>query len=365
MLSKSLWLACLWFANSMVKAQVPETNCTVDDTELPEVQSGINNYVIDELGTVLFPYALNQCTGSSVITTGRWYWYECSMDNNGMSTVTKTEYFSDDCSGSGSVVAVYNETDMIEGEVGYFECSGTDSYARIRLSLDSDCENAVVIYAALGACSNMAGNSQLNFFCSANEAIAQIFSVEMQMSTTFLPSSTEVLFNVTQLLNDTLAPTEPSLFNETIFPTGLGINATVLPTGLNGTLPTMTTMFNATMPSMIINVSTSQIDIMMCEDDSFCTKWIISKQCNLVTSIDFGLSQGVYGVFEECSTDGEMASSTTMLEDFNTTLAENITVTEPSIIMTTVLGGNESGAVRPSLIFVVGMFLSFFFLVSV
>jgi len=321
---------------------------------------------VDELGTILFPYALNQCTGMNVITTGRWYWFECSMDSNGISTVSKTEHFAEDCSDLGSVVAVYNESNMTEGEVGYFECEGTDAYARIRLSLDSDCENSVVIYAALGACTNMGENSQMNFYCSAEEAIAQIFSVdEMDMTTTFLPSST-ALFNTTSLPSD--FNTTMSEFNATI-PTLLNATLVEFNTTLgefNGTLPTMSTMFNATMPSMI-NISTSQIEIMMCEDDSFCDKWIISRQCSLLTTVALGIDQGVYGVFEECNTDGNMASSTTMLTEFNTTFDDNITVTEPTAGSTSTTRGTEttSGAIRPSLLFTAGMFLSFFFLVSV
>jgi hypothetical protein len=367
MMSKSLWLVCLWFANlMMVKAQQPQANCSVNDTELPEVQTGINNFIIDELGSILFPYALNQCTGNNVITTGRWYWYQCSMDSNGMSTVTKTEYFADDCSGTGSVIATFNETNMTEGQVGYFECSGSDAYARIRLSLDSTCTNAVVIYAALGACVNMNDNSQMNFFCSSNETIAQIFTSNPMMSTTFLPSSTQLLFNTTNLptgLNQTILPTQ---FNATNLPTGL--NQTILPTGFNATLPTMSTMFNATIPSMI-NISTSQVEVMMCADQAFCTKWIVSKQCNLVTTVSFGINQGVYGIFDECSEGGMISSSTTMLQEFNTTFGQNMTATESSMINTilSTLGGNnaESGAVRPSLLFTLGMCLSFFFLVSV
>jgi hypothetical protein len=299
------------------------------------------------------------------------------MDSNGMSTVSKTEYFTEDCSGLGSVVAVYNETDMTEGELGYFECGGSDTYARIRLSLDSDCESAVVIYAALGACANMAANSQLNFFCSADEAIVQIFT--MQMSSTFLPSSTALLFNTTSLpteFNETFLPTD---FNETLFPTGFNatlatlFNVTTLPTELNATLPTMTTMFNATMPS-IINISTSQIEMMMCQDDEFCDKWIISRQCNLLTTVSLGFSQGVYGIFEECGTGMDMSSSTTMLTEFNTTFDDNITATEPTAssststsTSTSTTRGTEttSGAIRPSLLFTAGMFFSFFFLVSV
>jgi hypothetical protein len=122
MLTKSLWLACLWFSNSWVQGQLSgDPNCTVDEGELPEMQTGINNFVIDMLGLMQFPYAIGECTGNNVIDTGRWYTYRCDMDStSGMSTVTKTEYFDDTCSTDGIVIEIFNETNVTEGSRGFF-----------------------------------------------------------------------------------------------------------------------------------------------------------------------------------------------------------------------------------------------------
>jgi hypothetical protein len=332
----------------------------VDEQELPEMQTGINNFVIDMLGTMEFPYAIDQCTGNNVIGTGRWYKYQCDMDStSGMSTVTKTEYFDEACSGDGIVIATFNETNATEGSRGFFECSGSNTYARVRMGLDSGCDGAIVIYAALGACSNFGQDSQINLYCADNETIIQVFSLQDQLPTsTFLPSSTFL----STLLNATFLPT---LFNATL-PTLL--NAT-LPTLLNATLPPN---FNATLPSML-NMSTTQI-AMWCADEAFCTKWIfIPNECREITAIPIGVTQTtIYGIMDECFTDTDVVSSTTMI-DFSTT--GNVSATEPTIssstststsTSTTIISTETtSGAIRPSLLFTVGMFFSFFFLVTI
>jgi len=358
MLSKSLWLACLWFSSALVQAQIGNReNCTVGDEELPEVQSGINNFVIDMLGPMQFAFAIDQCTAANVLDTGRWYRYQCDMDSlSGMSTVTKTEYFDDACSGDGIVIETFNETNVTEGNRGFFECTGSNTYARIRMGLDEDCESTSVIYAGLGACFNFNLN-QISMYCSSNETIAQVFNFLGQLPTsTFLPSST--------FLPTSLNATLPTLINETI-----------IPTLFNATLPEPTDL-NAT-----LNMTTTQFAQELCADEAFCDKWIFApNQCRLIASLPLtGTLTSVYGIMEECFTD-VMVSSTTMIELPSTTL-ENITVTEPTVptvstggsttssigtsTSTTRVTETTSGAVRPSLLFTVGMFFSFFFLVTV
>jgi len=371
MLTKSLWLACLWFSNSWVQGQLSgDPNCTVDEEELPEVQTGINNFVIDRLGLIEFPYAIGECTANDVLDTGRWYTYQCDMDSaSGMSTVIKTEFFDDACFTDGIVIEIFNETNMTEGTRGFFECSGSNTHAKLRMGLDSECDSTTVIYAALGACSNFGQDSQINLYCSDNETIVQVFTFQGQMPTsTFLPSST--------FFPTGINATVPTLLNGTL-PTLL--NGTVVPTSFNATLPT--SFLNATLPTMF-NMSTTQIGVMWCADEAFCDKWVfVPNQCREIATIAIGVQPAkIYGIMDECFTDTDMVSSTTTIEfTSSTTVTDNVSATEPTAptsgsTSTTSTGSSTtsisstqttSGAVRPSLLFTVGMFFSLFFLVTI
>jgi len=216
------------------------------------------------------------------------------------------------------------------------------------MGLDSDCESTVVIYAALGACANFDPSSQINLYCSDNETIAQVFSFANQFPTsTFFPSSSFI----------------PTVFNGTLPSLDIIDNTTLVPT-----------LFNATLPSLV-EMSTTQMNQQLCADEAFCQKWMFSPtQCQLIATIPVGTTlTSVYGIMDACFTDTDMMSSTTMIELPSTTL-DNTTATEPTIptiststSSTSTTGGTEttSAAVRPSLLFTVGMFFSFFFLVAV
>jgi hypothetical protein len=271
------------------------------------------------------------------------------------------------------VIETFNETNVTEGNRGFFECSGSNTYAKLRMSLNSDCAGAIVIYAALGACSNFGQNSQINLYCSDNETIIQVFTFQGQLPTsTFLPSSTffPTVFNAT-LLNATL----PSLLNATL-PTLF--NAT-LATLINATLPTsFNATFNATSPS-VLNMSTTQLGAMWCADEAFCNKWIfVPHQCRPIAMMPFtDQPTNIYGIMDECFTDTDVVLSTTMIGLSSTAVTENVSATEPSASSssttsisssTTSISSTQttsSGAVRPSLMFTVGMFFSFFFLVAI
>jgi len=332
------------------------------------------------LGSTLFAYAIDQCTATNFLDTGSWFIYQCDMDSTSSGiSVTKTQYFDAECATDGIIVETFDEANMTEGNRGSFDCSGYNTYAKIRVSLDSDCGNTVTIYSALGACSYFGESTQINVYCSDNETIAQIFNLAGQMPTsTFLPSST--------ILPTSFNATLPTLFNATLpqFNATLPqLNAT-LSTFLNSTLPTLFNAtlpgFNATLPSML-NMTTTQLMDMLCADEAFCDKWIFSmNQCKQLATIPFTTTPTViYGIMDECNTD-IMVSSTTV--EF-TTSSLNISGTEPTLptagstststststgVSSTSTTGSTittSGAVRPSLFFTFGMFFSFFFLVSV
>jgi len=380
MLSKSALVACIWFSYSMVQGQLTnDGNCTLDGTDLPEIQSGMNNYVIDMLGgTVQFAYAIGQCTATSLIDIGKWYKYECGdMDTSGMSTVTKTEFLNDQCTGNGTIMQTFNETNMTEGNQGAFECSGYNTYAKTTWSLDADCGHGVTIYAALGACTNYSSNTQMNFYCSSNETIAQIFNFGLQFpSTTSLPSSSffPTSFNATlpSLLNATLPSllnaTLPSLLNSTSL-----FNLSFTTTELFNLSFTTTSLFNATFNATfpMLNMTTTQSGGMMCADDAFCDKWIFSpSQCQLVAMMPTsGSLARVYGRMEECSTD--IGSSSTMIPtDINITVTNPVSSTSTTGTGSSTTTGTSntegtSGAIRPSLMLIVGVLSSFFFLVSI
>jgi hypothetical protein len=378
MLSTSLLVAaCAWFSHAVVQGQFGNgPNCTIDENDVAETQSGMNNFIIDMLGSLQFAYALEQCTATNVISNGKWYMYQCNdMDD----TVTKTEYFDDQCSTDGIIIETFNATNMTEGDRGHFECGGYNTYARTVWSLDPDCIDGVTIYAALGACTNFGGDSQLNFYCSANETVGQIFTLAGMMPTsTFLPSST-FSFNATlaSFLNGTLLPSTTFLLNATL-PSLL--NAT-LPSFLNATLlPSTTLLFNATFPMLTTTQSP-----MMCADEAYCHKWLFSPdQCGVLATIPTASGETIlYGRMDEC---GSSIESTTMIE----TTDGNISATEPTPISssTTSTAGTTTGIltsstsstngvsttsttesssseIRPSLLLTVGMLFSFFFLVSV
>jgi hypothetical protein len=302
-------LACLWFSSSIVKSQEQqeEMNCTVQDGEVPEIQSGINNFVIDMLDNFPFPFALKQCTSTSLLPTSKWHRYECNIDvnNPGMSTVVKTEYNDAACSNLGLIVEQFFGSNTTEGEIGYFDCSGSDTYIEIELSLDPQCQDPVTVYGALGSCANFMNSSsslsQWNLYCNEDEAVMQIFNLNP--------------FNAT-MLNETLISTT-SLMS-----------------------------------------STSNPRNMLCADESFCDKWMLSPQCDMLTSFPLVNNATLYGRLLACVIDVAMTTDVISTTDMISTDIETTA--------TDIIGEGEvttrSDAIRPSFLFTTGLFLAFSFL---
>jgi len=333
-------LACLWFSSSIVKSQQQEQemNCTVQDGELPEIQSGLNNFVIDMLDSFTFPFALKQCTAISLLPTNKWYTYECNMDidNPGMSTVTKTEYNDATCSDAGLIIDQFFEPNMTEGAKGFFDCSGADTYIEIELSLSSQCQDSVIVYAALGSCSNFMNSSssllQMNLYCNENEAVMQIF-------------------NLMNPLNATMSTFEP--FNTT------SLNET----SLNETSISTTSLLSST---------SNQPQDMLCADESFCDKWMLYDQCDMVTLLPFVANQTLYGRLVACVIDVAMTTTDVVSStginattDVASTYIEATGTEGETTTTTRTETTRSSSAVRPSFLFTTGLFLvsSFLFFV--
>jgi len=370
MLSSSQWLVCLWLSNviAVVRSQGNESevlNCTIESGQLPEVQGGENNYVIDLLGDIPFSFALNQCTSIDVPNNDKWYKYVCDMDSNTqIRTVTKTEYPEETCAGEGVVMQVFSENNVTDGMRGYFDCNGSDTYVELHFSLNDQCGNFVTVYGALDACFHFTeGLSEMNLYCDDVEAVAQIFTSlpTNGTSSTFGPSSTSVP-GTTNLINTS------SIFNQTLVD-----NETISPTAA----------------SMVVETQR------MCSDSAFCDQWLFPKEeCDFVATIALHKNNKtrVYGQMVTCFTDVSASSmppiNSTMLPTNSTMLATNFTLPtnislnatgEPTDIGVTDTvstkdtsagtGGEtetDSIAIRPSFFFTTGMFFcSFFFLLSI
>jgi len=313
-LTKSMLLACLWtIAKSQQQQQ--ELNCTIEDGELPENQFGRNRFEIDALDSFLFPYAIGRCTSGHLYQSDRWYMYECSQDSNNVSTVTKTQYTDDVCSGPGMIVDQFIENNVTEGMKGYFDCDGFSSYLQMEFSLNPQCQNPVMVYGALGSCVNFVNSSssslQMNMFCEEDGARMQIFN--------FMLNSTSMT---------TIEP------------------------------------FNATLPSMISNNQTE-----MCSVDAFCDKWMLTGECALLTDLPFGNNQTqLYARWLACLTLAEATSSTELImsttELMSSTEAE--ATNEPTAMSTdNVIEEVDSSAIRPSFFFATGLFFVLSFIFSI
>jgi hypothetical protein len=144
-----------------------------------KTQSGDNNYVVDTFtGSLLFSYAINTCTGGSLIDSTVSYMYTCSKDNDDVWWVTKSSYASADCSGSATVVDTWDDSETMEGGLGYFKCDGKNNYAKITIGLDPTCTVTTSIAGGLGGCAaNPSFDPPLDnkFYCDSSSAIVFLY----------------------------------------------------------------------------------------------------------------------------------------------------------------------------------------------
>lgn len=141
-----------------------------------KTQSG-NNYVVDYFtGTLLFSYAINQCTGVDLLDATTWYKYTCEQDTDDMWWVTKKSYTSATCSGDGTEVDSWSEADVgAAGTEGYFVCDGVDNYAAVDISIDTSCAAAVTVYGGLGGCAQNPSTYDTKFYCDETAALVQLY----------------------------------------------------------------------------------------------------------------------------------------------------------------------------------------------
>jgi len=174
--------------------------CT-NSNSAPATNSGTNNYVIDLLSgfmgvTIPFPYAIGQCTSHSLESTNTLYYiHTCTADGK----VSTKEYQDSSCTTSTGNSMVSNTIDMYQaGHLGYFQCSGQNTYSLMYLvaasgASKSVCSTLQPIYAGLGPCVDAFGHFGLLFstYCDSTQTLMEWF-VGSQMETTMNPSSTEM-----------------------------------------------------------------------------------------------------------------------------------------------------------------------------
>jgi len=209
MLLSAISLSCL-LIGQVAKAQT--MTCPLLGSE-PLEQMNKSNYVIDLFSNLMsFTYAIDQCTATSLVSTGFWYKYTCGK-SNGVWSVTKTEYSDNNCTKSKKTIDDWTEGEIMEGNVGYFECTGENNYAKVNLSSNSTCTNSQVVYAGLGGCTSN-GAMLTQFYCDQNQALIQLYldlvsvnNATMSMSSSMSPEPLNVTCNPDLYCNKwTIAP---------------------------------------------------------------------------------------------------------------------------------------------------------------
>jgi hypothetical protein len=163
---KAIAWTCLWFSGHVKKAQCDMWGHT------PDKQSGSNNYAIDLLGPLLFPFGIDVCTQAS-LSSPMFYKYTCA-GSNGAYTLTKTSYSDSTCTTSTATDTW--QAGAPAGTYGYFKCDGQNTYVKVAITTDSTCATAATIAAGLGGCvfsTDM--QTQTEVYCDADGAMAQIY----------------------------------------------------------------------------------------------------------------------------------------------------------------------------------------------
>jgi len=171
----------LWYA-------VGKSNTICSEVgEIPPYNNGMNNYVVGQLEIfsqvfLTFPFAIGQCTSHSIVTSdvGPYFTHTCTS-----SSELTTEQFTDSKCSTNAVSTTKTESNSNVGEVGYFQCSGDDTYAELSLATgigqnsgDTACSNLQTIYAGLNGCmDNIQGlGEMLSVYCNSTIAIIEWFS---------------------------------------------------------------------------------------------------------------------------------------------------------------------------------------------
>jgi hypothetical protein len=281
------------------------------DGQTPPKQSGTHNFILDEFSGGTFPFAINQCTAIS-IPASKWYKYTCMQEDNQW-TVVKTSYSDDSCSGTGKVLHTYyyNQTNATNS----FECDGINSFAKIGISVSSDCSSSVTFYAGLTGCATATtgGTSQFEFFCNSSVAFVEFFRTSLNQSTNQTMSTTGAPMSTTGApMSTTGAPM--STTSGPMSTTALGLtstsNANLTNTKLNNTQSTTAVASSTAIPVTTGILVTAILSSTMvsgvqqtCLSNDYCEVWILpSGKCSYANVSNFRSSQiKIYGKLLECN----------------------------------------------------------------
>jgi hypothetical protein len=323
-----LLLAGLLVARNIIRVQTAQ--CPMQGNT-PYRDSGLHNFVIDSLDGNNFPFAIGQCTATSLNPTD-WYIYSCNNDNAlGQWIVTKTEYSDDQCSGNGTFVLDWDT--QFDAVQQYYECGGSDTYLQIELSIGA-CQSPVTIYAALSSCVHDSSDQSSNFefFCNDTTALVHYFgsfgnetlmsTTEMaQQSTTALPlsstnimiystsepvSTTEMEMNMSTTPNldlnmSTNIPISTNLLElnfstsnllDLNMSTNIPISTSFLPSLLNTNI--LSTLISSFMPSLPSGISST------CDDSDYCDVWVLTKDDCILAKPSSLRNYQVYAKMREC-----------------------------------------------------------------
>jgi hypothetical protein len=256
-------LAMLWLSFNVIRTQ-SEHHCPLNGIT-PPMQGGMHNFIIDKLSGVKFPFAINQCTSIDAYQTNLWHKYTCNKIGTGWA-VTKTKYTNQNCTGNGTLVTTWTSHNATYDQA--YECDGMNTYAKLHISLNSDCSSSVTVYAALASCTNTStGETQFEFYCNSSVAFVEFF-------------------RDVSSINETLSTQPASTFLNTV-----RVNA-------SGILDTSTSYYP------------TKESYGSCSSGDYCEVWIIPKgKCTLANTTAFQGSTKLYGQLMGCRANGTTIST--------------------------------------------------------
>jgi len=262
-------------------------------------------------------------------------------------TVTKTEYTNQNCTGRGTLMSTWTSKNATNGLLGsnpIYECDGVNSYAKIHISLVSDCSSSVTVYAGLAGCAVTGGGAtQFEFFCNNTVAFVEFFrtanaSLVNQTQSTNQPQMTtiqpQMTTNQPQMTTNQpqMTTNQPQMTTQPAA-TGIGLLTTLLNTlfpnsSLQNASESMSTTYIETSSSYVetsssyVETSSTYIEStlavhnvsqLMCSSNNYCEVWILpSGKCSLANTTAFrNYPAKIYGQLMSCQAGPLGGASTT------------------------------------------------------
>jgi hypothetical protein len=150
-----------------------------------KIQSGTNNYVIDLFTDILvFTYAIDKCTSTSIIPTSTWYKYTCAFnDTTDTWWATKTEYSDAACTEDATPLMTWSYDENGLGEVNHFECDGDNTYVHVEVTMDEECElGTQTVYGGLGGCALGSTLQYTKYYCEEDKSYVQFYAYNSSSS---------------------------------------------------------------------------------------------------------------------------------------------------------------------------------------